>query len=125
MLKKKLTKALEDYIEAIYFLTKDKPSVRVTDLAKEFMYSKASISRAISTLREKQLVKHETYGTISLTEKGLSLALEVTEKHLMLTKFLHEVIGVSSPTAEKDACLIEHIISAETVEKIKTYIEKK
>jgi len=124
MAKKRLTKSLEDYIEAIYFLSQEKPVVRVTDLAEEFSYSKASISRAISTLKAKNLVKHETYGTITLTPKGVTSAKEVMEKHIMLTHFLTEVIGISKEVAEKDACAIEHIASPETLEKIKKFVEK-
>lgn len=124
MIKKRLTKSLEDYIEAIYTLLQDKPTVRVTDLAEEFSYSKASISRAISTLKARGLVKHETYGTITLTSKGVTLAKEVLDKHIMLTKFLTDILGVSSETAEEDACKIEHIISKETSEKINEYLKK-
>jgi DtxR family Mn-dependent transcriptional regulator len=124
MVKKRLTKSLEDYIEAIYTMLQEQSTVRVTDLAEEFSYSKASISRAISTLTSRGLVKHESYGTITLTPKGVSLAKAVLEKHVMLTKFLTEVLGVASDIAEEDACKIEHIVSQETVEKIKQYMKK-
>jgi DtxR family transcriptional regulator, Mn-dependent transcriptional regulator len=124
MVKKRLTKSLEDYIEAIYAMLQVKQVVRVTDLAEEFSYSKASISRAISTLKTKGLVKHEAYGTITLTQKGITLAKAVMDKHIMLTNFLVDILGVSSSVAEEDACKIEHIVSQETVDKIKEYMKK-
>ena len=33
-------------------------------------------------------------------------------------------LGVSSETAERDACLMEHILSAETLERVQAYVNK-
>lgn len=46
-------------------------------------------------------------------------------KHITLTRFLKEVLGVSAETAEKDACMIEHIISDETFARIKESLNNK
>ena len=45
------------------------------------------------------------------------------ERHTVLSSFL-EKLGVSSETAAKDACKIEHHISAESFEAIKKFNEK-
>ena len=42
----------------------------------------------------------------------------------MIKRFLVHTLGVSEANAESDACRMEHILSAETVEKMYAYLEK-
>lgn len=118
-----MTASLEDYLEAIYFLNGNE-GVRVTDLALELNISKPSVNRAINTLKNQGLVEHEHYGSLKLTEKGLELAKNVAQRHKILKKFLKSILGVEEKTAEKEACLIEHNLSADTIYKISEYTSK-
>ena len=81
-------------------------------------YSKPSVSRAISLLKEDGYVTNDPHGMILLTDKGLKIAEKIYERHMTLTKYF-VWLGVDEETAENDACRIEHIISDETFEKIK------
>ena len=45
-------------------------------------------------------------------------------RHKLLKTFFCEVLGVSEKTAEKDACMTEHVISEETVEKLQDFINR-
>jgi DtxR family Mn-dependent transcriptional regulator len=113
-----MTESLEDYLEIISLLA-DRGKKRVTDIALEMGVSKPSVFGAIKVLAEGNLVKHERYGEIELTKKGKQRADKIQEKHWFLTDFLHKVIGVSLENAEKDACKMEHILSDETLIKLK------
>ena len=59
----------------------------------------------------------------SLQQTEMEKANAVLERHLLLTRFLRENLGVSEETAEKDACRIEHVISPETFTGIKKLIK--
>ncbi len=109
-----LTQSLEDYLEAIWVIGLDSKIVRVKDLMKYFNYKVSSVNQALKTLVKKGLINHEKYGYIELTEKGLTLAQEVYEKHKTLSNFFARFLGVSEDIAAKDACNIEHYISNET-----------
>lgn len=61
-------------------------------------------------------------GSLILTEEGINTAKKIFERHNVLSSFLKK-IGVSEETASKDACKIEHVISEETVEAIKKFLE--
>ena len=61
--------------------------------------------------------------SIELTKKGESIAKSVLARHELLKSFLVS-LGVSHKTADEDACRMEHILSVETLEKIRIYIEK-
>lgn len=117
---KKMTQAIEDYIETIYVdYSQDNRGVRITDLAASMGVSKASANDAVKKLKAMGYVEHEKYGQIYLTESGTEKAEEVYDKHVTITKYLKDILGVSPEVAETDACCIEHIISAETFAKMK------
>lgn len=124
-MEKKLTESIEDYIETIYLEgQKQGKGVRITDIALKLNVSKASANDAVRKLKNLGHVEQERYGQIYLTDSGKELAVAVYEKHLLITEFLTQTLNVSLETAEKDACGIEHILSEETLEKIKTYLNK-
>jgi DtxR family Mn-dependent transcriptional regulator len=121
---KKVTASLEDYLEAIFFLNGESQDVRVTDLAIELNISKPSVNRAINTLKSQGYVEHEHYGSLRLTEEGLRIARNMAGRHKMLKCFLIEVLNVDEDVAEEEACSIEHHLSADTIEKMKQFLDK-
>jgi len=118
-----LTPGLEDYLEAIWIITLRDKVARVKDIAKHLGVTTPSVVNALNSLSEKNLVKHERYGYIELTNQGAAKAKEVDECHQLLFKLLHEILGVDHPTASHDACKIEHHLSDETIHKIKQFIQ--
>lgn len=113
----------ENYLETIYILIKKFGFVRSVDLAKELNFSKPSVSRAIGILRDNGYVDIGENGNLLLTEKGQEKAKSIYERHLILTRFLVEVLHVEPKTAETDACRMEHIISEETFKRFKAFLK--
>ena len=113
----------EMYLESIYILHKSKPSVRSIDVAEHMNFSRASVSRGMSLLKNQGFISVDKDGYISLTEKGAQAAEKIYERHTVISQMLTE-IGVDEKTAAEDACRIEHVISDETFEAIKRHAEK-
>lgn len=110
----------ENYLETILVLTKRNGSVvRSIDIAEEMNFTKASVSRAMSILKRDNYIIMEPDGRILLTKDGQKKAAAVYDRHVTLTRFINEILGVDEEIAEKDACRIEHIISPETFAGIK------
>lgn len=118
-----MTQSLEDYLETIYLLIKDTGSACVRDVANSLGVKMPSVVKAIHELKSLELVTQEPYSSIELTVKGERLAKVVRSRHDLLSAFLMK-LGVSAETADEDACRMEHILSAETLDKIRTYTEK-
>lgn len=116
-----MTQSLEDYLETVSFLA-DVGGVRVTDIAARLGVSKPSVLSALKALEEKGLLEHERYRGVVLTPLGVEKAAEIRERHVFLTHFLRDVVGVSPETAEKDACRMEHILSEETLERMRSIV---
>lgn len=112
----------EMYLETIYVLCQKKPQVRSVDVAEEMGFSKPSVSRAVSILKKEGLITVDDDGYLKLTASGLSHAQKIYERHNVLTKWLRS-IGVSEETSAADACKMEHVISDETFDSLKKYVE--
>ena len=106
-----------------YMKFQSKRRVCATDIALALKISKPSVNRAVNTLKKQGLVSHEPYGDIILTEKGFELGEAVYHRHTMIKKFLVNVLHIPEDDAEKEACQIEHNISQNTVEKMKSFME--
>lgn len=124
----KLTSSLEDYLEAIYIIIKQNNSVKAIDISRKLGVSRASTTEALKKLAQKKLINYGRYDAISITPLGESLAKEVANKHTSLFEFFKYVLGASDDESQKNACAIEHIISADILERIikftKNYINK-
>jgi DtxR family Mn-dependent transcriptional regulator len=113
----------ENYLEAIYVLSKQNGFVRSVDVANYMEFSKPSVSVAMANLRTALLITVDDAGGIHLTDEGLKQAKQVYERHTLLTRFLIE-LGVDSDTAQQDACRIEHVISQSSFEKLREHMRK-
>lgn len=119
-----MTQSLEDYIEAIFVLIRDGGSACVRDVARMLGVKMPSVVKAIHELKKLELVVQQPYGPIELTTKGKRVAKLVHNRHTLLRSFLMK-LGVSRKTADKDACMMEHILSAETLDKIRYFTDEK
>lgn len=107
----KLSISLEDYIEEIYIQVLDAGHAKVTDIANKLGVKKASVTGAMNTLAEKELINYAPYSPITLTEKGVKIAKEILTKHKNLVSFFVEVLGANKNEAVEIACKMEHIVS--------------
>ena len=117
-----LHESAEMYLETIYQLSQQSPSVRSVDVAEHMGYSKPSVSRAVGLLKKEGCITTDADGFLFLTQEGLEMAEKIFERHMVLSGLLMKM-GVSAETAAEDACKIEHVISDETLSAIKRYLQ--
>jgi DtxR family Mn-dependent transcriptional regulator len=113
-----MTESLEDYLEMVSFLADD-GVVRVTDIAARLGVSKPSVLNALKVLASQELIQHKRYQNVTLTKEGSLRAQEIRKRHHILADFLTAVVGVDNATAERDACKMEHVLSPDTLKKMK------
>ena len=117
----RLQESGEMYLESIYVLSQKDGHVRSVDISEYMGYSKPSVSRAVSLLKSGGYIIMDEDNFIHLTDAGLEIAEKIYERHTVLTTLLLR-LGVSRETASEDACRMEHAISDETFEAIKSHI---
>ncbi len=120
---KKLSSNMEDYLEAIALLKKEKGIARVRDISRLLNVEASSVNSALNNLSESGFVIHERYGYVELTSEGEKLAESIQKKHEILLKFLTEVLNIDPRIATEDACKMEHSISPQTFKKLTKFIE--
>jgi DtxR family Mn-dependent transcriptional regulator len=120
-----LTPALEDYLEVILQLSEENGKATISDIARCLEITKPSANQAIANLRSEGLVYQERYGPVFLTDKGREKANEVWSRHQVISRFLREVLKVSPIVAEHDACMMEHVLSPETLAKMTLCLPEK
>lgn len=118
-----LYESAEMYLETIYQLSLEKGTVRSVDVAESMGYSKPSVSRAVGLLKQGGYLVMEKDGSLTLTDSGREIAQKVFERHTILTNLLTR-LGVSPEIAAEDACKMEHVISDETFDAIKTHLNR-
>ena len=119
----KLLESGQMYLETIYVLSKEKPTVHSIDVSEHMGYSKPSVSRAIGLLRSGGYVDMAEDGSLTLTPAGTELAEQIYERHTILTALLMK-LGVDHETAAEDACKMEHDISDASLQAIKVFVQE-
>lgn len=116
-----ILKSSEDYLETMLMMREKHGYIRSVDVAAALGVTKPSVSYATRRLRENGYLTMDPDGLITLTDKGMSIARRMYERHRLLTDFL-SYLGVDEATARQDACLIEHDLSDTTFEAIKRHV---
>ena len=119
-----LTPAMEDYLEAMLSLEETEGVIRVTDVAEKMQVAKPTVSQTATRLKKLGMVEQASYGAIHFTEKGRAYAARVHCRHQLLYNFLVNYVGIDAITAEGEACLMEHVLSRETMAKFNALMIK-
>lgn len=109
--KKILTSAHEDYLKAIYLLMAEGTKVNNSALANFLEVSPASTTNMVKKLADLELVEYEPYQSITLTEAGKRVALEVLRHHRLLELYLHQKLNLPWDQIHAEADRLEHVIS--------------
>jgi DtxR family Mn-dependent transcriptional regulator len=112
--------AVQDYAKAIYSLEQrgEGGAVSTNALAERLGVSAASASSMVKKLDGLGIVEHVPYRGVGLTERGMSVALEVLRHHRLLERFLVEELGVPWDRVHDEAEVLEHHLSEDLEELI-------
>jgi len=118
-----ISKREEEYLEAMYILHRNKGIIRVKDIARMMNVKPPSVVDALKKLADKGLVEYEKYDRILLTGKGREIAEKTYSKHVLLTQFFIDILGIPPDIAEQDACQFEHYVHEITVERMREFAQ--
>ena len=124
-----LTMANEDYLECIVRIEAEEPDqgadgIRSVEIAQRLDVSKASVNKAIASLKSQGMVEQAHYGKVRLTEEGRSIGAAVWRRHRMLRAFLTDELGVEFNRADEEACKMEHALSEDTMDRWIAHMER-
>ncbi len=102
---------VEEYLEAILDIVKEKEIAKTTDIAHALGVSPSSVTEVIQRLAKNNYIFYEPYKGVTLAEKGLKLANKIKRKHRIVEVFLSEYLHITPDNVHKEACKMEHCIS--------------
>ncbi len=108
----------EQYLKIVYSLTEDGGLARTSDIAEALAISPASVTEMIQKLAKQGYVSHEKYKGVTLKPKGRRIACNVTRKHRLLERFLHDYVGIRGNSRHEQACKMEHALSDEAEQQL-------
>ena len=118
-----ITARIEDYLEELFLLESTGRSVTVTDLADRLKITKGTVTATVQKLVELELVNHERYGTLHLTEAGRQKGMTVFRRHEGFRAFFHELLGLDREKSSEMACSMEHYVDSVTEERLYALLE--
>ncbi len=105
----------EDYLEAIWILTRDQGFARVSDIAHRLQLSVGSASKMVRRLAADDLVQYERYRGIRLTVLGEGQGRLLAARHDVLERFL-ACLGLTDARRVHDTVEgIEHYMDPEAL----------
>jgi len=119
------SESMEMYLETVHILEKSHGHAHGAEVAKRLGVSKSSVSKAMIYLKDKGLVNKESYGTITLTQKGKELSQQIYNNHKLISLFLEHSLELTSKEADENACRIEHVLSEGMLKAIEEYLYKR
>ena len=123
MSKPVLTESMEDYLEAILALERRHKVARAKDIADRLHVQRGTVTGALKTLAEKELINYAPYSYVTLTPKGAAIASEIRRRHQVIRNFLTEVLRIPPETAETTACRMEHVVEGVVLDRLVCFIE--
>lgn len=115
-----LSRKAEDYLEAILNASLGKGYARTKDIARELCIQPPSVVEMIQKLDRMGLITYRKYEGVTLTPEGRRIAEIIRDRHETLQSFL-ELFRIPEAIATKDACMMEHELSPETLEQIRLF----
>ena len=105
---------MEDYLKAIYVLqTESGPPVSTSEIAEYLDKTPPTVTSMVNSLAEHDLIAHEKYKGVELTDEGETVALEVIRHHRLLETYLTEHLDYDWHEVHEEADALEHHISEE------------
>ena len=118
-----LTDSLEDYLETVYELVRDKKFARVKDIAQARGVRPGSVSPAMRRLAEMGLIEYVRREYIGLTPEGEERARRILARHQLLTRLFEDFLQMNHAAAEEEACAMEHSLSDEAMDQLVRFFE--
>jgi DtxR family Mn-dependent transcriptional regulator len=119
----KLSASQEDYLEAIFHISREKQAARAKDIALRLDVRASSVTNALRALSSIGLINYAPYDLITLTTSGLTVAREIVGRHEALSDFLISVLGIDPVEADLAACKMEHTVTKSIIDRLIKYAD--
>jgi DtxR family Mn-dependent transcriptional regulator len=112
------TASVEDYLKAIYELSRGRGHATTSDVATRLGVARPSVSGMAARLAAQRLVTHERYRGLKLTQAGRGVALQLIRRHRVIEAYLVTALGYTWDQVDGEAERLEHAASDDLVDRM-------
>ncbi|MEE8373357.1 MAG: metal-dependent transcriptional regulator [Dehalococcoidia bacterium] len=112
------TATVEEYLEAILNMVSERQIVLGARLAERLRVSPPTVTATLRRMGRDGLVTTNERKEISLTEKGMKMALDIVRRHRLAERLLTDILKIEWYEAHQEACLLEHGISEKVMQRL-------
>jgi DtxR family Mn-dependent transcriptional regulator len=116
-MKYKLSSTTEDYLLTIYKLERQKRVARSRDIKNMQEVAKSTVTAALQSLAEKELINYAPYEAATLTDEGRKIAEELYLRNRILRDFLVKILALDEKLAIETANRMEHSLDSVVLER--------
>jgi len=110
-----LTRAIEDFLKAVYVLQQDLTDtdqrVSTTALKDALHISAPSVTDMAQRLEDAKLIDYKKHYGVTLTEEGEKIALRIIRRHRLIELYLVRELNYSLEEVHDEAEKLEHAVS--------------
>ena len=117
-----LSRTLEDYLRAIHRIEGEQKVTRPKDISAAQNVASSTVTAALQSLAEKEMINYEPYELITLTDKGQAIAEQLATRHHIVKDFLQNVLGLEARQAEQTACDMEHAVHRQVLNRFVCFL---
>ena len=112
------TGTIEEYLEAILNMASEGKKVLGARLAERLQVSPPTVTATLKRMKRDDLITTNGKEGISLTEKGMNLAIGIVRRHRLAERLLMDVLKIPWYETHQEACLLEHAMSDRVVDRL-------
>jgi len=113
--------AHENLLRSLYELCEsqlpERPAVAIDMIRAHRSWSPGVVGRLIRQASRRHLLAYQNE-TVRLTPEGLARAAQITHNHRLWERFLIEGAGIAADHVDRDADLIEHVLTPEIIQRL-------
>ncbi|MDO9539997.1 MAG: metal-dependent transcriptional regulator [Methanocalculus sp.] len=113
----------EDILESILVIQQGGVAATVEKIASHLSVAEDTIIPALEKCKGRALLTGDVASEWHFTPEGKRTAEKVARKHAVLSCFLSEKLGLEAEAASREACILEHGVSEETIEALDSYLQ--
>lgn len=115
------TPRIEDYVEIIYELIRERGYAKPVDISNHLHVKPPTVTNMLERLHRDELIVHEKYGGITLTDRGRGMAETLGQRHMLLVQFLR-LFQVGELNAQRVTEVLEHYVDSDTLELLGRFV---
>jgi len=112
------SKTIEDYLQVMYYMTRDGMPIIGARLAERIGVAAPTVTATLQRMSRDGLISMDGQKVVHLTDEGREQAESIVRRHALAERLLTDILGLGWSESHEEAHLVEHVISAKVEQRL-------